>query len=100
MNEKAEEMLTLYNEIKAQYPRHVVLLRMGDFYRAIGEDADILSEICDCIKIRPGGKGPWMASFPYHAAEYHIKQLLEAGHYVALADPQDGKVLLQALRRY
>jgi DNA mismatch repair protein MutS len=77
-----------YRQIKALYPKHIVLIRLGDFYETFDGDADILSEVCGCIKVRLGGKGgAWMAGFPRHAIEDYIKKLLTANHYVALIDP-------------
>lgn len=75
-----------YLKAKAERPDRVVLVRHGDYYEAFGEDADVLEEICGCVKTRIHGE-PWMAHIFQWSVDSHIKELQKAGYTIMLVDP-------------
>jgi len=78
-----------YCAAKQQHHDSILIIRVGDFYEAFDEDAKILSKTCDIVLAsRPIGKNKrvHMAGFPWYAADSYIRELIEAGHKVAVAE--------------
>jgi DNA mismatch repair protein MutS len=78
--------LNTYKAIKAQYPQHVVLLRIGDFYEAFDDDAHKLAKACDLTVTRTLASQQPVCGFPCHQGDRMIALALKAGHTVAVAD--------------
>lgn len=89
-----------YLEIKARYPDKIVLFRLGDFFEAFDEDAEIISrELEIVLTARPmprGGRVP-MAGVPYRAVDNYVARLVEKGYHVVIADQVEpaGKKLVR-----
>jgi len=84
-------MMRQWAELKRSVPGGIVLFRLGDFYEAFNEDAEVLSRICDVtLTSRPVAKGARapMAGVPYHAVDGYIAQLVRAGVKVAIVEQQ------------
>lgn len=83
----------LWLKLKELYPEALVLIRIGDFYEAFAGDAKEVAETCNLyLSSRRGGS--WtipMAGFPYHKADQYIRELVDAGYWVLLAD-RDGTI--------
>lgn len=64
------------------------LVRMGDFYEAHGEDAEIISKVLGLTLTdrRKQGDATPMCGFPYHTLEVYLKKLIHAGHRVAILE--------------
>ncbi|HHE72197.1 MAG TPA: DNA mismatch repair protein MutS, partial [Chloroflexi bacterium] len=78
-----------YLTLKARYPDTILFFRLGDFYEAFDEDAEIVSRELDLILTsRPVAKGTRvpMAGVPHHAVEGYIARLVEKGYRVAIAE--------------
>ena len=78
-----------YLELKRQYPDAILFFRLGDFYEAFDEDAEIVARELDLVLTsRPVGKGQRvpMAGIPYHALEPYLARLVERGYRVAIAE--------------
>jgi DNA mismatch repair protein MutS len=79
-----------YRQFKAQYPGYVLLFRMGDFYEAFHDDAVTLHKVCGVAltrRVNPtAGTEIPMAGVPYHAVEGYLRQLIAAGHKVAICE--------------
>ena len=74
-----------YLTLKARYPDTILFFRLGDFYEAFDEDAEIVSRELDLILTsRPVAKGTRvpMAGVPHHAVEGYIARLVEKGYRV------------------
>jgi len=86
-----------YLEAQKANPQAVVLLRVGDFYEVMGENARTVAEELDLtLTSREVGlpeRVP-MCGFPYHVTEVYIEKIL-ARHGVLLAeDGQEPKYIL------
>lgn len=94
-------MMRQYLEIKAQVPDAVLMYRMGDFYELFFDDARVAAEVLQLTLTSRNKNDPDpipMAGIPYHALDGYLKQLVGAGHKVAVAEqklpPKDAKVKL------
>jgi DNA mismatch repair protein MutS len=83
-------MLEQYEAVKSQYPGHLVLFRVGDFYETFGDDARLLSHELDVVLTAraPDNRGDRtpMAGVPYHAVETYLGRLVRKGHKVVICD--------------
>jgi DNA mismatch repair protein MutS len=91
-----------YRRLKAQHPDAILLCRVGDFYEAFYEDAELISRVLEIVLTSKneegnGGKAP-MAGVPYHALDSHLYKLVRAGYKVAVSeqmeDPKEAKGLI------
>jgi len=78
--QKVSPLREQYLSIKRDYPNHIVLFQLGDFYEAFDDDARKLSDVLDLVLTnRPTSKterAP-MAGFPIHALDDKLKELVE-----------------------
>ena len=68
------EMVKMFNELKAKHPDAVILFRVGDFYESFFDDA---KKVTDVLGI---------AGFPSHALDTYLPKLIRAGLRVAICD--------------
>ncbi|MGA3022822.1 MAG: DNA mismatch repair protein MutS [Thermoplasmata archaeon] len=83
-------LLEQYEGVKARYPGHLVLFRVGDFYETYGDDARLLSREVDVVLTAraadaQGVRTP-MAGVPHHSVETYLGRLVRKGYKVALCD--------------
>jgi DNA mismatch repair protein MutS len=93
-----------YHAVKAQYPGHLVLFRVGDFYETFGDDAKLLARELEVVLTArsPDTKGERtpMAGVPYHAVESYLGRLVRKGYKVALCDQvEDARFAKGLVRR-
>ncbi len=81
------KIIAQYQELKSQYPDHLLLVKLGDFYEAFGDDARIFADACNLTLTsrRVGNGRVLMAGIPYFSLDKYIKTLTAKGHKVALA---------------
>ncbi|MGA8536157.1 MAG: DNA mismatch repair protein MutS, partial [Thermoplasmata archaeon] len=97
-------LMEQYEGVKARYPGHLVLFRVGDFYETFGEDARILSRAVDVVLTArsadaQGVRTP-MAGVPHHAVETYLGRLVRKGFRVALCDQvEDARFAKGLVRR-
>ncbi len=89
-----------YLSIKSQHPDCILFFRLGDFYETFDEDAKTVARVCDVVLTsRPAGNDQRvpLAGVPYHAVDYYIAKLVEAGYRVAIAEQitEPGKGLVE-----
>jgi DNA mismatch repair protein MutS len=86
----ATSLLDQYEGVRARYPGHLVLFRVGDFYETFGDDAKLLAQELDVVLTARGadshGVRTPMAGVPYHAVETYLGRLVRKGYKVALCD--------------
>lgn len=89
-----------YAKVKSEHPHALVMMRMGDFYEMLGDDAVQASEILQITLTKrrtskEGDEGIPMCGVPYHAAEGYIGKLIASGVRVALVEqvetPEEAK---------
>jgi len=87
--ESLTPMLAQYHSIKEQYPDAILLFRLGDFYEAFYEDAQVVSKALNIVLTsRPAGKGKRipMAGIPHHALNSYVHRLIHQGYKVAICE--------------
>ncbi len=92
-------MLKQYFDIKAERPDVVLLMRVGDFYEAYGDDGEIIArelEITLTGRELVGARIP-MAGVPHHAMERYVARLIGKGYKVAVCDQVEDPKLAKGL---
>ncbi len=92
-------MLKQYFDIKAERPDVVLLMRVGDFYEAYGDDGEIIArelEITLTGREVAGARIP-MAGVPHHAMERYVARLIGKGYKVAVCDQVEDPKLAKGL---
>ncbi len=96
-------MMQHYIEMKEQYPHAVMLYRLGDFFEAFFEDAELISRELELVLTgRDGGKAIGriaMAGIPHHALDRYANQLVEKGYSIAVCDQMEAASEAQGLVR-
>jgi len=91
-------MMQQYREAKERHPGMLLLFRMGDFYELFHEDAEVVARVLGLTLTTRDGSIP-MAGFPYRALETQLRNLLRAGHRVAVCDQVEDPALAKGLVR-
>ena len=88
---KTDTPLAVYQRLKSKHPDALILMRNGDFYRSLNEDAQKLSDTLRIPAQKPKFKkdGELIAEFPHHALDVYLPRLIRAGNRVAIADMQE-----------
>ena len=79
-------------DIKREHPDSVLFFRMGDFYEQFHDDAVVSSEVLGITLTSRDKKAEDpipMAGFPWHALEDNLRQMLQAGHKVCVAEQEE-----------
>jgi DNA mismatch repair protein MutS len=88
-----------YLEIKARHPGAILFFRMGDFYEMFFEDARLGARVLN-ITLTSRGDGVPLAGVPVKAAADYLRQLIGAGHRVAICEQvEDPKLAKGIVRR-
>jgi DNA mismatch repair protein MutS len=96
-------LMEQYEGVRARYPGHLVLFRVGDFYETFGEDARLLARELDVVLTARapdthGARVP-MAGVPYHAVESYLGRLVRKGYKVAICDQMEDARFAKGLVR-
>jgi DNA mismatch repair protein MutS len=97
-------LIEQYEGVRARYPGHLVLFRVGDFYETFGDDAHLLARELDVVLTAraPDARGDRtpMAGVPHHAVENYLARLVKKGYKVALCDQvEDARFAKGLVRR-
>lgn len=100
--EKLSPGMRQYAELKSQYPGCILFYRLGDFYEAFFEDAELVSKELELtLTGRECGleeRAP-MCGVPYHSVDAYLKRLVDKGYKIAvcdqLSDPATSKGLVE-----
>ena len=91
-------LLRQYREIKARHQDAILFFRMGDFYEMFFDDAEAGARILG-ITLTSRGDGVPLAGVPVKAAAEYLRQLIAAGHRVAICeqveDPKKARGLVR-----
>jgi DNA mismatch repair protein MutS len=103
---KYSPMLEQYFGMKARHPEAILLSRVGDFYEAYGEDAEVIAralQIALTSKEAGAGKRVAMAGVPHHALAQYLARLVQQRFVVALAEqlevPQPNRLVRREVVR-
>lgn len=89
-------VLDQWARAKAECPEGaLLLLRVGDFYELIGEDAVAAAGILGLTLTKR--RNLPMCGVPYHSVELYLMKLVKSGKKVVLGDPIEGAVPLNPL---
>lgn len=99
---KISPMMEQYFKIKEQYPDHILLYRVGDFYEMFYDDAITVSKELDMtLTGKDCGqeeRAP-MCGMPHHACDSYIARLVANGHKVCICeqveDPKTAKGIVK-----
>ncbi len=91
-------MLKHWREMKAQHRDAILFYRVGDFYEMFNEDAELAARILD-ITLTSRGDGVPLAGVPVKAAAEYLRQLVGAGHRVAICEQVEDPKLARGLVR-
>lgn len=99
--DKLSPLMRQYIAAKEQYPDHILLFRVGDFYEMFYDDAVTVSKALDLtLTGKDCGqtiRAP-MCGVPHHAADGYIKKLIDKGFKAAICeqmeDPKTAKGLV------
>ncbi|MEZ4454964.1 MAG: DNA mismatch repair protein MutS [Gemmatimonadales bacterium] len=95
---EATPLLKQYKEIKSHHRDKILFFRMGDFYEMFYADAELASRVLG-ITLTARGDGVPLAGVPVKAAAEYLKQLVTAGHRVAICeqveDPKKAKGIVK-----
>ena len=91
-------MMELYKHVKKQHEDAILLCRVGDFYEAFFEDAELIARLLEIALTARSHKNqtsppPPMAGIPHHALDAYLYKLVKAGHKVAILEQtEDAKL--------
>ncbi|HEX6668614.1 MAG TPA: DNA mismatch repair protein MutS, partial [Gemmatimonadales bacterium] len=91
-------MLQHWREIKAQRPDTILFYRVGDFYEMFYQDAELAARVLE-IALTSRGDGVPLAGVPVKAAAEYLRQLVSAGHRVAICEQVEDPRLAKGLVR-
>ena len=87
-----------YREIKSRHRDAILFFRMGDFYEMFFDDAELGARVLG-ITLTARGDGVPLAGVPVKAAAEYLRQLIAAGHRVAVCeqveDPRKAKGIVK-----
>ncbi|MEM9888909.1 MAG: DNA mismatch repair protein MutS [Bacteroidota bacterium] len=85
---KTTPLMKQYFDLKAKYPKAILLFRVGDFYETFGEDAITASQVLGIILTarNNGGSKIELAGFPHHSMDLYLPRLVRAGYRVAICE--------------
>ena len=94
-------MMRQYFQIKAERPDVILLMRVGDFYEAYGEDAETIARELEITLTGREDKGAPtripMAGVPHHALERYVARLIAKGFKAAVCDQVEDPKLAKGL---
>ncbi len=76
-------LMDQYEGVKARYPGHLVLIRVGDFYETFGDEAKLLAKELEITltarSADSSGQRMPMAGVPHHAVDSYLGRLVRKG---------------------
>ena len=91
-------LMELYKQVKKQHSDAILLCRVGDFYEAFFEDAELIARLLEIALTARSHKNqknppPPMAGIPHHALDSYLYKLVKAGHKIAILEQtEDAKL--------
>ena len=95
-------LISQYLELKKHYPEALLLMRVGDFYEAYGDDAnDLAASVHIVLTSKEAGKGTRvaMAGVPHHNLDHYLARLVRQLRVVAIAEQMEPPAPNRLVRR-
>lgn len=95
-------MFAQYFGMKDEHPEAILLARIGDFYEAYGDDAELIARVLQIAltsKEASQGQRVAMAGVPHHALEGYLAKLVAQRYVVALAEQLEAPVPNKLVKR-
>jgi DNA mismatch repair protein MutS len=89
-------LLTQYRDIKSRHRDAILFFRMGDFYEMFFDDAELGARVLG-ITLTARGDGVPLAGVPVKAAADYLRQLVAAGHRVAICEQVEDPKLAKGI---
>ncbi|MCC8116183.1 MAG: DNA mismatch repair protein MutS [Planctomycetes bacterium] len=86
--ENATPAMRQWHEMKAQHPDKILMFRMGDFYEMFYDDAVRAADLAGLVLTKHcrDKSSPPLAGVPHHQLQRYIKEFIDKGVSVAVAD--------------
>ena len=91
-------LMQQYREIKSRHQNAILFFRMGDFYEMFFDDAELGARVLS-ITLTSRGDGVPLAGVPVKAAAEYLRQLVAAGHRVAICEQVEDPRLAKGIVR-
>lgn len=80
-----------HNRIKEYYKDEIVFMKLGDFYEAMGTDAEVTADLLSLVLTSRNDNGVKLplVGFPSYSLNENVETLLKAQYSVAIAEPDD-----------
>jgi len=85
-----------YRDIKSRHRDAILFFRMGDFYEMFFDDAELGARVLG-ITLTSRGDGVPLAGVPVKAAADYLRQLVAAGHRVAICEQVEDPKLAKGI---
>jgi DNA mismatch repair protein MutS len=82
-------MMQQLQAARDQHPGMVVLFQNGEFFELFGDDAELGHRVLGLALARREENQPQMAGFPLAKLDHFLRQLLAAGHRVAVVEQME-----------
>ena len=81
-------LMVQYFATREEHPGAILLMRVGDFYEAYGDDAETIARELNITLTgrEDGGQRIPMAGVPHHAMERYLARLIAKGRRIAIMD--------------
>jgi DNA mismatch repair protein MutS len=89
-------LLIQYRDIKSRHRDAILFFRMGDFYEMFFDDAELGARVLG-ITLTSRGDGVPLAGVPVKAAADYLRQLVAAGHRVAICEQVEDPKLAKGI---
>lgn len=89
-------LMQQYREIKSRHRDAILFFRMGDFYEMFFDDAELGARVLN-ITLTSRGDGVPLAGVPVKAAADYLRQLVAAGHRVAICEQVEDPKLARGI---
>jgi DNA mismatch repair protein MutS len=95
---RSTSMLQHWRQLKEQHRDSILFYRVGDFYEMFYQDAELAARVLE-IALTSRGDGVPLAGVPVKAAAEYLRQLVAAGHRVAICEQVEDPRLARGLVR-
>ncbi len=83
---KISPLFRRYKELQKKYPDALILLRINNYYKVLGDNAKSASEVCKTTCTRRAPRAYLFTGFPKRDLEKYLKDLVNKFGKVAIVD--------------